>query len=135
MGTLSATHPPPLCGRYHRFQPLSASTGRIMRDKGEFLFTPDSGPEVDPNKGADSITDPELDACLAADPYARVACETMVTTNRIILSGETRGPEHVTHDLLSHLARMAVRDIGYDQAGFSWKNAEIEVNLHAQSSD
>jgi S-adenosylmethionine synthetase len=106
-----------------------------MRDKGEFLFTSESVSEGHPDKVADRISDTVLDAFLAADPYARVACETMVTTNRIILSGETRGPEHVTHDLLAHLARMAVRDIGYDQAGFSWKNAEIEVNLHAQSSD
>jgi S-adenosylmethionine synthetase len=106
-----------------------------MRDKGEFLFTSESVSEGHPDKVADRISDTVLDAFLAADPYARVACETMVTTNRIILSGETRGPEHVTHDLLSHLARMAVRDIGYDQAGFSWKNADIEVNLHAQSSD
>ncbi|HEY2133224.1 MAG TPA: methionine adenosyltransferase [Acetobacteraceae bacterium] len=106
-----------------------------MRDKGEFLFTSESVSEGHPDKVADRISDTVLDAFLAADPYARVACETMVTTNRIILSGETRGPEHVTHDLLAHLARMAVRDIGYDQAGFSWKNADIEVNLHAQSSD
>jgi S-adenosylmethionine synthetase len=106
-----------------------------MRDKGEFLFTSESVSEGHPDKVADRISDTVLDAFLAADPYARVACETMVTTNRIILSGETRGPEHVTHDLLTHLARMAVRDIGYDQNGFSWKNANVEVNLHAQSSD
>jgi S-adenosylmethionine synthetase len=106
-----------------------------MRDKGEFLFTSESVSEGHPDKVADRISDTVLDAFLAADPYARVACETMVTTNRIILSGETRGPEHVTHDLLTHLARMAVRDIGYDQNGFSWKKAEVEVNLHAQSSD
>jgi S-adenosylmethionine synthetase len=106
-----------------------------MRDKGEFLFTSESVSEGHPDKVADRISDVVLDAFLAADPYARVACETMVTTNRIILSGETRGPEHVTHDLLAHLARMAVRDIGYDQSGFSWKNASVEVNLHAQSSD
>jgi S-adenosylmethionine synthetase len=106
-----------------------------MRDKGEFLFTSESVSEGHPDKVADRISDTVLDAFLAADPYARVACETMVTTNRIILSGETRGPEHVTHDLLTHLARMAVRDIGYDQNGFSWKNASVEVNLHAQSAD
>jgi S-adenosylmethionine synthetase len=106
-----------------------------MRDTGEFLFTSESVSEGHPDKVADRISDTVLDAFLAADPYARVACETLVTTNRIVLAGETRGPETVTHDHLAHLARMAVHDIGYDQAGFSWKNAEVHVHLHAQSSD
>src|ERR1700756_3357599 len=104
-------------------------------ERPHYLFTSESVSEGHPDKVADRISDTVVDAFLAADPYARVACETMVTTNRIILSGETRGPEHVTHDLLTHLARMAVRDIGYDQNGFSWKNASVEVNLHAQSAD
>ncbi len=106
-----------------------------MRDKGEFLFTSESVSEGHPDKVADRISDTVLDAFLAADPYARVACETMVTTNRIVLAGETRGPETVTPDLLAHLARMAVHDIGYDQEGFSWRRASIECHLHAQSSD
>jgi S-adenosylmethionine synthetase len=106
-----------------------------MRDTGEFLFTSESVSEGHPDKVADRISDTVLDAFLAADPYARVACETLVTTNRIVLAGETRGPETVTHDHLAHLARMAVHDIGYDQPGFSWKNAEVLVHLHAQSSD
>jgi S-adenosylmethionine synthetase len=106
-----------------------------MRDKGEFLFTSESVSEGHPDKVADRISDTVLDAFLAADPYARVACETLVTTNRIVLAGETRGPDTVTHDHLAHLARMAVHDIGYDQEGFSWKHAKVEVHLHAQSSD
>lgn len=106
-----------------------------MRDKGEFLFTSESVSEGHPDKVADRISDTVVDAFLAADPYARVACETLVTTNRIILAGETRGPETVTHEYLAHLARMAVHDIGYDQEGFSWRNAEIAVHLHAQSAD
>jgi len=106
-----------------------------MRDKGEFLFTSESVSEGHPDKVADRISDTVLDAFLAADPYARVACETLVTTNRIVLAGETRGPDTVTHDHLAHLARLAVHDIGYDQAGFSWKNADVQVHLHAQSSD
>ncbi len=106
-----------------------------MRDKGEFLFTSESVSEGHPDKVADRISDTVLDAYLAADPYARVACETLVTTNRVVLAGETRGPETVTPDLLTHLARMAVHDIGYDQAGFSWKHADVAVHLHAQSSD
>jgi S-adenosylmethionine synthetase len=106
-----------------------------MRNKGEFLFTSESVSEGHPDKVADRISDTVVDAYLAADPYARVACETLVTTNRIILAGETRGPESITREHLAHLARLAVHDIGYDQAGFSWRTAEIDVHLHAQSAD
>jgi S-adenosylmethionine synthetase len=106
-----------------------------MRDKGEFLFTSESVSEGHPDKVADRISDTVVDAFLAADPYARVACETLVTTNRIILAGETRGPDIITPEHLAHLARLAVHDIGYDQSGFSWRNAEIAVHLHAQSAD
>jgi S-adenosylmethionine synthetase len=106
-----------------------------MRDKGDFLFTSESVSEGHPDKVADRISDTVLDAFLAADPYARVACETLVTTNRIVLAGETRGPDTITAEYLSHLARLAVHDIGYDQEGFSWRNAEVECHLHAQSVD
>ncbi|MGC8469570.1 MAG: methionine adenosyltransferase [Acetobacteraceae bacterium] len=106
-----------------------------MRDSGEFLFTSESVSEGHPDKVADRISDTVLDAFLAADPYARVACETLVTTNRVVLAGETRGPETVTPDYLAHLARLAIHDIGYDQGGFSWRKADIAVHLHAQSSD
>jgi S-adenosylmethionine synthetase len=106
-----------------------------MRDKGEFLFTSESVSEGHPDKVADRISDTVVDAYLAADPYARVACETLVTTNRIILAGETRGPDTITAEHLAHLARLAVHDIGYDQEGFSWRNAKVEVHLHAQSAD
>jgi S-adenosylmethionine synthetase len=106
-----------------------------MRDQGEYLFTSESVSEGHPDKVADRISDTVLDAFLAADPYARVACETLVTTNRVVLAGEVRGPETITPEHLKHLARMAIHDIGYDQAGFSWRNAEIECHLHAQSSD
>ncbi len=106
-----------------------------MRDTGEFLFTSESVSEGHPDKVADRISDTVLDAFLAADPYARVACETLVTTNRVVLAGETRGPDSVTPEYLAHLARLAIHDIGYDQPGFSWKNAEIHCHLHAQSSD
>jgi S-adenosylmethionine synthetase len=106
-----------------------------MRDKGEFLFTSESVSEGHPDKVADRISDTVVDAFLRADPYARVACETLVTTNRVILAGETRGPDSITHEHLAHLARMAIHDIGYDQEGFSWRNADISVHLHAQSVD
>src|SRR6202034_3930009 len=84
---------------------------------------------------ADRLSDTVLDAFLAADPYSRVACETLVTTNRVVLAGETRGPESITPELLTHLARMAIRDIGYEQEGFHWQHADVHVHLHAQSSD
>jgi S-adenosylmethionine synthetase len=106
-----------------------------MRDRGEYLFTSESVSEGHPDKVADRLSDTVLDAFLAADPYSRVACETLVTTNRIVLAGEVRGPETVTPELLAHLVRMAVHDIGYDQAGFSWRNASVECHLHAQSAD
>ena len=106
-----------------------------MRDKGEFLFTSESVSEGHPDKVADRLSDTVLDAYLGADPLARVACETLVTTNRIVLAGETRGPASVTTELLEHLVREAVRDIGYDQEGFSWRNAVFECHLHAQSAD
>ena len=106
-----------------------------MRDTGEFLFTSESVSEGHPDKVADRISDTVLDAFLTADPYARVACETLCTTNRVVLAGETRGPASVTPELLEHATREAIRDIGYDQAGFSWKNASVEIHLHAQSAD
>src|SRR6202790_3578283 len=106
-----------------------------MRDTGEYLFTSESVSEGHPDKVADRLSDTVLDAFLSADPYSRVACETLVTTNRVVLAGETRGPESVTHELLTHLARMAIRDIGYEQAGFHWQTADVTVLLHSQSSD
>jgi len=106
-----------------------------MRDKGEFLFTSESVSEGHPDKVADRLSDTVLDAFLTADPYSRVACETLVTTNRVVLAGETRGPGTVTHAYLTHLARLAIKDIGYEQAGFHWQTADIAVHLHAQSAD
>ncbi len=106
-----------------------------MRDKGEYLFTSESVSEGHPDKVADRISDTVLDAFLAADPQSRVGCETLVTTNRVVLAGEVRGPSSVTSDLLCDLAREAIKDIGYDQTGFSWRNAQIECLLHAQSAD
>jgi S-adenosylmethionine synthetase len=106
-----------------------------MRATGEYLFTSESVSEGHPDKVADRISDTVLDAFLAADPYSRVACETLVTTNRVVLAGEVRGPETVTAEYLTHLARMAIHDIGYDQPGFSWRTAEVHCHLHAQSAD
>ncbi|WP_046900569.1 methionine adenosyltransferase [Gluconobacter oxydans] len=105
-----------------------------MRNHGDFLFTSESVSEGHPDKVADRISDTVLDAYLEADPEARVACETLVTTNRVILAGEVRGPEAVEDTLIDRV-REAIKDIGYDQAGFSWKTADITSYLHAQSAD
>ncbi|MBS0411488.1 MAG: methionine adenosyltransferase [Proteobacteria bacterium] len=99
-----------------------------------YIFTSESVSEGHPDKVADRISDTVVDAFLAADPYARVACETMVTTNRIILAGEVRGPEGVVEGLEDKV-RAAVKDIGYEQEGFHWAKAEYQCYLHAQSAD
>ena len=99
-----------------------------------YLFTSESVSEGHPDKVADRISDEVVDAFLAADPYARVACETMVTTNRIILAGEVRGPAGVVESLEDKV-RAAVKDIGYEQEGFHWDRADFACHLHAQSAD
>lgn len=101
----------------------------------EYLFTSESVSEGHPDKVADRISDSVLDTYLAADPLSRVAVETLVTTNRIVLAGEVRGPESVTPDVLESAAREAVRDIGYEQDGFHWQNAIVECYVHSQSPD
>ncbi|TAK98230.1 MAG: methionine adenosyltransferase [Rhodospirillaceae bacterium] len=88
-----------------------------------------------PDKVADRISDSIVDLFLKADPYARVALETLCTTNRIILAGEVRGPASVTPEKMITAAREAVRDIGYAQEGFHWENAKVECLVHAQSVD
>ncbi|MHB8530083.1 MAG: methionine adenosyltransferase [Caulobacteraceae bacterium] len=102
--------------------------------RSSYLFTSESVSEGHPDKVADRISDTVVDAFLAADPFARVACETLVTTNRIILAGEVRGPEAVVGELEAK-ARAAVRDIGYEQEGFHWRTAAYECHLHSQSQD
>ncbi len=100
-----------------------------------YLFTSESVSEGHPDKVADRISDAILDTYLAADPHARVAAETLVTTNRIILAGEVRGPEQITHETLEAVAREAVRAIGYEQEGFHWRTAAVDCYIHAQSPD
>ena len=103
--------------------------------QGTFLFTSESVSEGHPDKVSDRISDAVVDLYLGADPMSRVACETLTTTNRIVLAGEVRGPESITKDMIEGVARDAVKDIGYEQDGFHWKNAEVEVHLHQQSVD
>ena len=105
---------------------------------GNFLFTSESVSEGHPDKICDRISDAVVDAYLTADPYSRVAVETLSTTNRIVLAGEVRGPkgdDEVTHEQIAKIARRAVREIGYEQDGFHWEKLEIENYIHDQSSD
>ena len=102
---------------------------------GSYFFTSESVSEGHPDKVCDRISDAVVDTYLKAQPDARVAVETLVTTNRIVLAGEVRGPESITADVLEDQARQAVRDIGYEQDGFHWKNAAVEIFVHAQSAD
>ena len=99
-----------------------------------YIFTSESVSEGHPDKVADRISDTVVDAYLSADPYARVACETLVTTNRIVLAGEVRGPDGIV-EALEEKVRAAVKDIGYAQEGFHWERADYACHLHAQSAD
>ena len=102
--------------------------------RSSYIFTSESVSEGHPDKVADRISDTVVDAFLGADPYARVACETLVTTNRIVLAGEVRGPDGLV-DQLEEKVRAAVKDIGYEQEGFHWKTADFSCHLHPQSAD
>ncbi len=107
-----------------------------------YLFTSESVSEGHPDKVCDRISDEIVDLFFregpkaGIDPWAiRAACETLATTNKVVIAGETRGPETVTKDWIAHVARMAIRDIGYEQDGFHWDKCDIEVLLHPQSAD
>ena len=93
--------------------------------RGEYLFTSESVSEGHPDKVCDRISDAVVDAYLALDSNARVACETLVTTNRMVLAGEVRGPESITSEALESIARTCVREIGYEQEGFHWAKAAV----------
>ena len=103
--------------------------------QGDFLFTSESVSEGHPDKVSDRISDAVVDLFLKADPVSRVAVETLCTTNRVVIAGEVRGPETVTSEAIEAAARNAIRDIGYEQDGFHWRNAAVDVHVHAQSVD
>lgn len=112
---------------------------RMARHAGlkaqQYLFTSESVSEGHPDKVCDQISDAILDLYLKEDPYARVAAETLATTNKIVIAGEVRGPASITKDKIEAVARQVVKDIGYEQEGFHWKQADVEVLLHSQSQD
>lgn len=101
----------------------------------DYIFTSESVSEGHPDKICDRISDSVLDLYMAADPYSRVACETLATTDCVVIAGEVRGPESVTKEKIEQAARDAIKDIGYDQEGFSYKNVNIDIKLHKQSVD
>ena len=99
-----------------------------------YLFTSESVSEGHPDKVCDRISDMVVDTYISKDPLSRVACETLTTTNKVILAGEVRGPETKKEDIEAKV-RDCIKDIGYEQKGFHWKNCSVDVHLHAQSSD
>jgi S-adenosylmethionine synthetase len=107
-----------------------------------YLFTSESVSEGHPDKVCDRISDEIVDlifregAKAGMDPWQiRAACETLATTNKVVVAGETRGPASVTPDQIESVIRSAIKDIGYEQDGFHWKTANIEILLHPQSAD
>jgi len=102
--------------------------------KRSYLFTSESVSEGHPDKVCDRISDMVVDTYLAEEPLSRVACETLTTTNKVILAGEIRGPS-IDKEVLFLKARDCIKDIGYEQEGFHWQNCDIQSYLHAQSSD
>ena len=112
--------------------------------RSSFLFTSESVSEGHPDKVADRISDTVVDLFLSKDPYARVACETLTTTNLVVLAGEIRGQGIMdtdgnwapgVQDEIEAAVRAAVKDIGYEQAGFHWEKFEFINRLHGQSAD
>jgi len=102
--------------------------------KRNYLFTSESVSEGHPDKVCDRISDMVVDTYLSKDPISRVACETLATTNKVVLAGEVRGPSINKDELISKV-RDCIKDIGYEQDGFHWKHCNIESYLHEQSSD
>ena len=102
--------------------------------KNKYLFTSESVSEGHPDKVCDKISDMVVDSYLTLDPFSRVACETLTTTNKVVLAGEIRGPKIEKEEIISKV-RECIKDIGYNQDGFSWKTANIDTFLHEQSAD
>ena len=110
--------------------------------RASYLFTSESVSEGHPDKICDRISDEIVDLFFREGPKAgidpwdiRAACETLATTNKVVIAGETRGPSTVTNDHIEAVVRAAIKDIGYEQDGFHWKNADVQILLHPQSAD
>lgn len=110
--------------------------------RASYLFTSESVSEGHPDKVCDRISDEIVDLFYREGPKAgidpwqiRAACETLATTNKVVIAGETRGPKSVTNEQIESVVRGAIKDIGYEQDGFHWKTCDIEILLHPQSAD
>ena len=101
----------------------------------DYIFTSESVSEGHPDKVSDRISDMVVDHFIAKDPFARVACETLTTTNKVVLAGEVRGPVDEDKDEIISKVRECIKDIGYEQDGFHWQNADVQYLLHGQSAD
>jgi S-adenosylmethionine synthetase len=101
----------------------------------DYLFTSESVSEGHPDKVSDRISDSVLDRLLSVDPESRAGVETLCTTNKVVLAGEIRTAGSVTNDDMEQIARDCIKDIGYEQDGFHWKNSDVEVLVHSQSAD
>ena len=106
-----------------------------MVKNSNYLFTSESVSEGHPDKICDQISDSILDLYLSKDPVARVAVETLVTTNLVVVSGEVRSASEISKELIEKTIRSTVREIGYEQEGFHWETMEVKILLHEQSSD
>ena len=122
-------------------QPTLGKLGGRHLTRKNYLFTSESVSEGHPDKVSDRISDEIVDEFFregvkaGIDPYAiRVAAETLCTTNRVVIAGEVRGP-HIPFERIAEITRKAIRAIGYEQHGFHWNTANIEVLLHEQSVD
>ncbi|MBC6497286.1 MAG: methionine adenosyltransferase [Alphaproteobacteria bacterium GM7ARS4] len=100
-----------------------------------YIFTSESVSDGHPDKLCDRVSDAIVDAYLAQDSGARIACETLATTNRVVLAGEIRSKAHIAHDGIEDIVRRVVREIGYEQEGFHWKTLQLANYLHEQSAD
>ena len=103
--------------------------------RANYIFTSESVSEGHPDKICDQISDSVLDAFLAVNPNARSAVEVLATTNQVVIAGEVRGVDTVSHKDIEQIARKRIREIGYEQDGFHWETAKIDVLLHSQSAD
>jgi S-adenosylmethionine synthetase len=108
--------------------------GELLASR-DFVFTSESVSEGHPDKICDRISDAIVDTFLAAEPQARCGVETLVTSNRVVLAGEVRGPASITSENLIEVARNAIREIGYEQENFHWEHAAIRCFIHGQSTD
>src|ERR1700694_4851059 len=130
-----------ISGHISKGSPVSGEKG-VWLMRASYLFTSESVSEGHPDKVCDRISDEIVDLFFREgpkagfDPWAiRAACETLATTNKVVIAGETRGPKSITNEQIESVVREAIKDIGYEQEGFHWNSCDIEILLHPQSAD